>query len=315
MTAPSISAIVRVHDGEAHVAQTLEAILAQTHPADEIVVVDDGSTDRTPEILARFGAQLHVVRQPNGGLAAAFNRAMAEARGEYVAICDADDLWVPGKLARQAAAVAAHPEVDLAFGAAWIFGAGSGPWGYFPVREPGVVAPGRFLRDLFRDNVVTTSTVLIRRRLVERLGPFEEHNGAEDYDYWLRAVRAGATVYYDPEVLVRYRRHAAQVTGSALRMWESGLEVRQLHAGRLRDHDRELVGAVLADNHFRVGRLLVDAGRPAAARPHFAACARRPGAAGPQRARALAWVAVLALPPAARERAGRSLVGLSRRVA
>jgi glycosyltransferase involved in cell wall biosynthesis len=312
MTMPTISAIVRVYNGEDHVADTVTSILGQTRPADEILVVDDGSTDATPRVLAAFGDRIRVVRQPNGGLASAFNRAFAEARGDYVAICDADDLWVRVKLERQVMALTAHPEVDLAFGAAWIFGTADGPWGYFRIAEPMVVEPDRFVRDLFRDNVITTSSVIIRRRLFERVGPFEEHNGAEDYDYWLRTLRAGATVYYDPSVLVRYRRHEGQITESSLRMWESGLEVRQLHVDLV--GDRRFTDTVLADNRFRIGRMLVDAGRSRPARGSFRASLHQGGPAA-ARARALAWVAILGLPATIRAPAGRMLVGISRRLA
>jgi glycosyltransferase involved in cell wall biosynthesis len=312
MSAPTITAMVRAYNAQEFIGETVEAILAQTRAPDEVVVVDDGSTDATPEILAAFGSErVRVVRQPNSGLAAAFNRGFAESRGDYVAICDADDVWAPDRLERQAAALHAHPDVDLLFGAVSIFGTEAGSWGHFEIPEAGVLDGPRLRNDLFRLNVISTSTVTVRRALQQRVEPFAEHNGAEDYDFWQRCLRAGAVVHYDPAVLARYRRHADQVTTSMLRVQRAMLEVRLLHEDV--PGDRAMVDDVLAANHFKIGRLLADAS-PREARAQFRAAARRAGPRTPTGLRARAWVAVLALPHAPRRALRRAAVGASRRL-
>jgi glycosyltransferase involved in cell wall biosynthesis len=332
VTGPTITALVRAYNAEAYIGQTIEAILTQTRRPEEVLVVDDGSTDGTSHVLERFEGDVRVVRQVNSGLAAAFNRGFAEARGDYVAICDADDIWRPDKLERQYDALRAASEIDVAFGAASIFGAADGSWGHFAIREPGLLERRRFANDLFRTNVVTTSTVIIRRSLFAELGRFEEHLGAEDYDYWLRAVGKGATFYYDPSALTRYRRHDHQVTSSMLRVHLGGYEVRVLR--RDVPSDRRLVDEVLAKNLFQIGRLLVDEDRPRDARAAFQRSARHAAGAvlasagngsklqqrderrvsAATAGRASAWVAVLSLPAGVREGCSRAAVDFSRMI-
>ncbi len=288
MTSPSISALVTAYNAESHIGETLVAILSQTRPPDEIVVVDDGSTDGTADELARFGGEIRVVHQSNLGHAAAINRGIAEARGDYVARCDADDIWEPTRLARQTAAVTTHPAIDIAFGGAWHFGAFEGPW-----RSPpgeGLLSRDAFARAMFNWNFVCASTVMIRRRLWERLGPFAAPDAvAEDYDYWLRALRAGAVFYYDPAVLVRYRRHANNVTNDMLQMRRATLGVHRQHADLIAS--KRLVRSVLARDLADVARLLVDAGEPERARATYVASIRQMPA--PSR---IAWTLLLCLP-------------------
>jgi hypothetical protein len=157
--------------------------------------------------------------------------------------------------------------------------------------------------------VVCVSSVLLSRRLVERVGPFRPAID-DDYDYWLRAVRAGAVVHYDPEPLVRYRRHEQQMTSNLLHMHRALHQTRTEHADVAADP--QLVRTMRAKDLFRIGRLLVDAERPEEARQAFRGVVRN---ATPETweaaARALGWSLVLRLPGEAGERGGRTLVGLS----
>ena len=210
MSAATISAVVPVYNAEQYIGQCLAGILAQTRPPDEIVVVDDGSTDDTQDELARFRGEVRVVKQANRGHPGAYNRCVEEARGEFLAKCDADDIWEPAKLERQLAAVEAHPEIDIAFCGAQSFGLHEEPFG--PDPGAGLLGGRDFARRLYRGNLVCSPSTLIRRRLYERVGPFVDRLPCEDYDYWLRALELGAQFYYDPAVLVRYRRHEASVT-------------------------------------------------------------------------------------------------------
>jgi glycosyltransferase involved in cell wall biosynthesis len=280
-----------------------------------VIVVDDGSTDGTPEELARFRGDVRVMRQDNRGHAPALNRGMSEARGDYLAKCDADDIWESDKLARQVQALRAHPEIDIAFSAIWVFGEAEMSRGLDTVGDPsvGIMDQRQFARTLYHDNVICPSSTLIRRRLYQRLGAFAEHLAGEDYDYWMRALRVGAVFYYDPARLVRYRRHARQLTSDALGTRRAGHEVHALHANLV--DDRRFVRAVYADDLFGIGRLLVDEDRPREARQAFRRSLRYGcGRLASANARALVWVAILSLPAAARERAGRALVSFSRAI-
>jgi glycosyltransferase involved in cell wall biosynthesis len=311
----TVSVVVTAYNAEEHLAATLDALLAQTRPADEIVVVDDGSTDGTPGVIARYAHAVKAVRQPNGGHGAALNRGWAESTCAYVAQCDADDLWEPEKVARQVAILEAHPEVDVAFGPAFAFGALEGVCGEAdPAVGTGVLDAAAFGRALFAMNFILPSTTLVRRSLMDEIGRFdgERFPLGLDYDFWLRAASAGATFFYDPEPLVRYRRHADQATARRLTVVNALHAVRSHHAPRI--GDRRLTDPVQAADLFRIGRLRVD-DDPRAARAAFAESVRRttPGglAVG---VRSAAWVAILTLPPAVRRAAERAAVGVSRTI-
>ncbi len=98
---PSVSVVVTTYNQARYIAETIESVLAQTHAPREIIVVDDGSTDETPSITARFGDRITCIRQKNQGIAGSRNAGIRRASGELIAFLDGDDLWEPGKLAAQ----------------------------------------------------------------------------------------------------------------------------------------------------------------------------------------------------------------------
>jgi glycosyltransferase involved in cell wall biosynthesis len=308
----SISAVVAAYNSERWIGDTVESILAQTRPPDEVVVVDDGSTDGTARELARFGDSIRVVSRENGGCPAAFNTAFAAARGDYLAMCGADDVWEPRKLEWQAEALARHPEIDIACGHARVFGIEQGS-------QPRPSGTGLLNRDeltehLYRGNTLCAPSVLIRRSLFERLGPFVERFrrgdvverfNADDYEYWMRALRAGAQFFYDPRVLLSYRRHDSNITNDYLHMRRSTYAVHRGYADDIAD--KELVRDTLARDLFAIARDTVDAGQPREARAAFLAALRyRP------MPRAFAWALVLSLPIGVREQMGAALVAVKR---
>jgi glycosyltransferase involved in cell wall biosynthesis len=308
----SITAVVAAYNAELWIGEALEAILGQTRPPEEIVVVNDGSTDGTARVLERFAGAVRVVHQPNGGCPAAFNRAFGEARGDFVAMCGADDVWEPRKLEWQAEAIAAHPEIDVLFGDARVIGEHR-PAGLandlYTEGVPAGVLEGGMLRDaLYRGNFICAPSIAIRRSLFERLGPFIEDYGADDYEYWMRCLRVGASFFYDERALLSYRRHESNLSSRLLWMAQCSHDVHRRYADFI--EDRALVREVLADDLFRIARGLVDEGRPGEAGGAFRSSLRY--RLDP---RALAWIAILALPDAMRERTGSKFVHLSRTLA
>jgi glycosyltransferase involved in cell wall biosynthesis len=305
---PSITVVVAAYQAERWIAETLESILGQTHAPDEVIVVDDGSTDGTARELERFAGRIRVIRRVNGGCSAAFNTGFREARGDYVAECGADDIWEPDKLERQVQALVSHPEVDIAFCAARLFGNQEGQWAMPPEdRSVGVLDRRQFGLTLFRVNPVCPSTTLIRRSLYQRLAPFAERDelGTEDYDFWMRSQRAGAIFYYDPRMLVRHRRHESNASSNHLTMKRADLFVHTRDTDLI--DDRALVRKVLARDNFVIGRLLQDQGRSDEARAAFAASLRhRPTL------RALAWALILSAPESHRRKLGERAVSLKR---
>jgi glycosyltransferase involved in cell wall biosynthesis len=196
VTVPLVSVVVPVHDGERFLAAALESALAQTHPRVEVIVVDDGSTDRSAEIAARHPVTL--VRQDQQGVAAARNAGVAAASGELLAFLDQDDVWLPRKLERQVAALEARPELDFVLAHMEVF------------LEPGAPHP-----EWLDDSVLQTpspsaipSVLVARRRAFERIGGFDPgYRIACDADWLARAKDAGLEWARLDEALVRYRIH------------------------------------------------------------------------------------------------------------
>ncbi len=304
---PSISAVVAAYQAEEWIAEALESILGQTRPPDEVVVVDDGSTDGTARELERFADRVRVVRRPNGGCPAAFNTAFRAARGDFIAMCGSDDVWDPQKLARQTEAIRVHPEVDVLFGHAVLIGEREGEY----TRPPGTgVLDSAALKDaLYKECVICAPSIVIRRSLFERLGPFVENFGADDYEYWFRCLRAGAVFYYDPRPLLSWRQHENNLTQQTGWMDECADQVRSWYAADVSDR-------AIAEDLFRTGRRLVDEGHPQEAREAFARLLRygRREVTGGATARALVWLAILGLPAGVRERVGRMLTSTSRAI-
>lgn len=300
----SISAVMPVYNGEEFVAEALNTILSQTRPPDEVVVIDDGSTDGTPEVLAGFGKDIRVVRQPNQGVWGAMNTCFREAACEYVAKCDGDDLWAPEKLQIQAAGAIAHPEVDVAFAEARVFGAYAGRWGMpEECASVGPPDPDRFGGVMFAGNPICPSTTFVRRELFDRLGGFRDTR-CEDYDFWMRALRLGARFSYDPTTLVHYRRHDSNVSSNRLAVHQSNLMVRR---GNSHLVEPRLARKLIAQDLFSVGRDLSDAERGDEARAYFKESLRERFTP-----KAAAWIAICATPVAVRRPLANRLVAVKR---
>jgi glycosyltransferase involved in cell wall biosynthesis len=301
---PTVSAVVAAYQAESFIGEALESILGQTRAPDEVIVVDDGSTDGTARELERFADRVRVIRQDNKGCPAAFNTAFRHARGDFVALCGADDIWEPRKLEWQLEAIGKHPEVDVLCGHAVLVGRMEGEYS----RPPGVgVLDSAAMKDaLYWQCCVCAPSVVIRRSLFERLGPFIENFGADDHEYWFRCLRDGARFYYDSRPLLSWRQHENNLTSRTAWMDECGDRVRRMY-------EADVSERAIAEDLFRTARRLVDAGRPREARKAFRRSLRH-GYRSPSllSARALAWVAILGLPMGMRDRIGRAFISISR---
>ncbi len=257
MAYPSISVAIPAYNAAPWIATTIDSVLAQTRPPLEIVVVDDGSTDETVAELARFGDRIRLIRQENRGPSAAYNRAFAAAGGDYIAMCPADDVWEPCKLQWQSEALAAHPQIDIAFGHAREFGLSEQEYDRPP--GSGILDNRAFGRAMFETCLIPAPTTLIRRELYERLGPFREDLACEDYEFWMRALAAEAVFYYEPRLLVNFRRHGGNVSSRLLDMREMAHTVHRLYAEEVAD--RAFAKSVLAGDLRQIGRYHMDEGQ------------------------------------------------------
>jgi glycosyltransferase involved in cell wall biosynthesis len=263
---PTISVVVPAYNEERYIAEALGAVLAQTRSPLEVIVVDDGSTDGTQEVVARFGGTVRLIEQENRGCPGAFDTGFREARGEFVALCPADDVWEPRKLEWQQDALAAHPEVDVIFGAAQRFGLTSGAHAR-PARTGTLDGLG-FAQDMYRRNLIADPSAVVRRSLYLDLGGYEALVG-EDYEFWMRALAAGATFHFDPRLVVRLREHGANLSYRAPDIWETNHLIHSRYAD-LAD-DRELVRRTLAHDLLMIGYCRAVVGNSRDARRSFRA--------------------------------------------
>ncbi len=209
MAALQVSAIIAVYNGAHCVARAIDSALAQELDGVEVIVVDDASRDATPEVLARYGDRIRVIRRKrNHGLAAARNRAVDRAHGEFVAFLDADDVWLPDRLTKTVAALRAHQTATLAFSDAVPIGRDGAPLAATYL-HPGMARPPLF-EDLMEEGwwPILPSTVTIHRWAFNRAGGFaEEYKGAsgfEDTELWF-LLREFSDFVFVPEPLVNYR--------------------------------------------------------------------------------------------------------------
>jgi PST family polysaccharide transporter len=254
---PRVSVVVPARNAAPWVADLLDSVLGQSRPPDEVIVVENESTDGTEEVLERYRDRITLIRMPGRGAAAAYNRGFAAATGDFVAMCPADDVWRPEKLERQMATLAAHPEVDVIFGHARHFGADTSEYARPP--GSGILDSDRLRRAMYERNLIAAPTTLIRRSLFERLGGFREDMLVEDYEFWMRALRADATFFYDPHLLVDYRRHGENLSS---RLLDMRLHVdHPVHRMYAEDVGRRHSRRVLSIDLRQIGRYHLDAGR------------------------------------------------------
>jgi len=206
---PLVSALIPLHDCERFVGEAIESVLAQTHAPLECVVVDDGSSDRGPEIVAGFGQRVTLLRQPRLGAAAARNAAARAAGGELLAFLDADDLWEPEKIERQVALFGPRPDLCFAYCGLRLIDSDG--------RELGRSAPpdpSRALRNTLLNEppfVSLAQTGMVRRDAFWAAGGFDEAmSNAEDSDLAWRLFATRLPAAALPEPLASYRSHPAQ---------------------------------------------------------------------------------------------------------
>jgi glycosyltransferase involved in cell wall biosynthesis len=196
---PLVTAAIPVRDGEAYLAEAIESVLGQTRPCEQLIVVDNGSSDRSAAIAAGFGPSVELVSEPRPGIGAARNAALDAARGDFLAFLDADDLWEPEKTALQLAAFAAEPGLQLAFGHVRQFVSPELPAAEAQgLRVPTAPQPGQYI-----------GAMLARREAIEAIGPWPDVRVSDGLTFFLRARELGLAQTMLAETVTRRRVHGA----------------------------------------------------------------------------------------------------------
>ena len=232
---PTVSVIVPCYRAASFVEETIDALSKQTFTDWEMIAIEDGVADGAEDIVRAFGAR---VQQPvrflkhaqNRGLSATRNTAFIAARGRWLALLDADDLWLPEHLER-GLHVAEHERAEIVFGGSLLFDNQSGR--DLAGRVPSETHLRSLPHSLFRnDFIIQPSSVIFTKRLVEKVGGFETLlRSVEDLDFYFRVLRAGFRLSYVGAITCRYRKHAEALSARALPMSAFAADVyaRQSH--------------------------------------------------------------------------------------
>jgi glycosyltransferase involved in cell wall biosynthesis len=238
MTSPAFTVVTKAYNEEALVGDAIRSALAQTREDFELIVVDDGSTDRTADVVRGFesDSRVRLVSQPNRGVGAAMNTGIAAGQAPYVALLDADDLWMPTYLELMGAALDADEDAGVGYTDAWWLDDASGRFFKRTISERlGAPAdppqdPGEFLKALMHANWMFGLTTM-RRSALERVGGVDESLlGAEDYELWIRMLASGYRAVRVPGRLAIQRDRSGSMSANERGMLTS---LRQVYEGAL----------------------------------------------------------------------------------
>jgi glycosyltransferase involved in cell wall biosynthesis/SAM-dependent methyltransferase len=217
----SVSVIIPCYNQASFLAEAIESVLAQTHPHVEIVVVDDGSSDNTSDVAARY-AGVRAVRQENQGLAAARNTGIRESHAPFLVFLDADDRLLPHALEAGLTCFDAHPECAFVSG------------GFRRIDPDGLalgdpviprITTAHYVETLKRSYISMHATVMFRREILELVGGFDQSlRVCEDFDIYLRIVRSHPVCCHE-SVVAEYRRHPASISNDTTLMLKTALRV------------------------------------------------------------------------------------------
>lgn len=269
---PLVTAIIPMYNGERFVRDSVESVLSQTYSAIEILVVDDGSTDRSIDVLAKYAGRLRLIRQPNAGVANARNAGVEASRGEIVAFLDQDDWWQPTKIEKQVSVFVSDPEVTLVHTGTAHFDDQAKK--FVGRLNPNCAADklvGSCYQRLLLDNCIYNSTVAVRRSAVRRVGGFDTTiagNTVADYDLWLRLAKDG-TFAFVPEELGVFRLHSSQGTWNRKEMLTAEFRMLSRYVTQQMREDSKALRGRFARIHEMLGISYLDAEQGAEARRCF----------------------------------------------
>jgi len=212
-TVPSVSVIVATYNRADIINETVESILNQTFKNFELIVIDDGSTDNTEEVVNSYkDNRLQYIKIDNwGGPAKPRNIGIKQSKGTYIAFCDDDDIWSPQKLEKQIESLD-NSDHGMVFTMQKHFGATSIFSNYFGI-GPLPFKQNRYTNALLRVNCIPTSTVMVKKSLLDQIGYFDERRSfiaIEDNDLWIRVSKI-TKIEFIPEVLVQHRVHRKNI--------------------------------------------------------------------------------------------------------
>jgi glycosyltransferase involved in cell wall biosynthesis len=230
---PIVSIVIPAYNSEKYIKAAIDSALAQTYPAIEVIVVDNGSSDRTGAIARSYGDKIVYSNHPGHSLAGGRNIGIEMSRGEFVALLDSDDLFLPEKIERQAKYLIANPQCGVSYCSVW----------HFQETDPNVMltlksdfySGKEVFPHLLRKNFIIPLSVVFRKSAIMSVGLFDEHRRrSEDWEYWLRLSYHGVQFCYLPETLAKCRLHLGSAQQGS-NGWEYKVKERKAALSVFRD--------------------------------------------------------------------------------
>ena len=213
MVNPKLSVIIASYNHQDYIARTLESLEKQTFQNFEIILIDDGSTDKTVEVARNFHSRAQIFTQQNQGVVAARNQGVSLAKGKYICLVDSDDIVLPNRFEKQVAALENDIQFSLVFADALIIDSNGNNIGKFSDVYP--VKSGDTAEMLIRHYCFTPNiSVMVRTSVLKQTGLFQKPGPTSEYMKWIEIAHLGKT-YYDPEPLGCWRRHQESVSKQA----------------------------------------------------------------------------------------------------
>jgi glycosyltransferase involved in cell wall biosynthesis len=228
---PLISVVIPTYNQAQFLVNTIQSALVQTYRNIEIIVVDDGSTDETPKIIQQYGELIQYIRQDNQGLAGARNTGICTAKGQFVALLDSDDLWLPSFLEVMATRIAENPGATVYY-CGWRYIDSEGQ--LLPQSPHTWLVPQREMyQTLLRANFIIPSTVVMNRSRVVEAGLFDpSFRRLQDWEFWLRLLMADHVFIGSDACLVHYRLHAGALSVDHLGGHQAALAIAEKLFGK-----------------------------------------------------------------------------------
>ncbi len=252
---PKVSVIIPTYNREQFIVRAINSVLSQIYRDFEIIIVDDGSTDHTKNILDQFNGKIKYIYQDNQGVSAARNRGIQESSGQYIAFLDSDDYWVPEKLTLQVDVLEKNPHIGIVYARMPILNEKGEKVGLKPARISG--KNFKELMEVWGD--LPTSTVMTRKECFNKAGMFDASlPPMEDIDMWIRISRFYDLYEIENKVLAYYHRHSEQITADKVKVYTGLIKIYTKILKNFDDAPQLLMIKRIAQNRYMLSRTYYD---------------------------------------------------------
>jgi len=283
----TVSVVIPAYNVGTYLVEAIKSVLAQTYKDYEVIVINDGSTDETVRLLKPYANRINYIYQANKGPARARNIGIKASKGKYIAFLDADDIWLPEKLALQVQLMENYPEIDLVFSDLAPINRNDSTPSFlaekkrrtmlsaipsYKVEYGGIIFSRSPFLKLLRCDFIITSTVLVKKIKVELIGGVDESLRPDgDYDLWLRLAISSVFAYF-PQVLCLKRVREGSITSQILSLEQGGIQLfkkmRKISTS-LGYEAQRIISKRLAESYFGAGYCFFKKEKFRLARKHF----------------------------------------------